>query len=321
VKTRAISLSAAFLILLTGTRAVSFGTALFVSGQGRRAIKGSAAPQSAVNSIPHPVMFREVPGRGLLVTAWINSMGPFTFAIDTGAGATLLSPRVAEEAQVSIKTGRGPSIAGLSGAVVSARDASIQSLAIGDRENYLPTKGEVIVTGGLPRDLDGLLDPTDAFAPLGYVIDLPRHELSAFDPHRLPLRIDVQPDEGTVVQWLRERNSHRPFVMLDTGERALLDTGSSLGLALRDFGGSDSRAAGYAVHDVGGSISARRVAPRTIAIGSLTLRKIPTDAVSGAAADTPVLLGLSALRPFRLRFDPVHRLIEIAPDASNFYRR
>ena len=27
----------------------------------------------------------------------------------------------------------------------------------------------------------------------------------------------------------------------------------------------------------------------------------------------PVLLGLNALRPFRLRFDPIHRLIEITP--------
>ena len=32
-----------------------------------------------------------------------------------------------------------------------------------------------------------------------------------------------------------------------------------------------------------------------------------------AASDAPVLLGLNALRPFRLSFDPLHRLIEIAP--------
>jgi hypothetical protein len=40
---------------------------------------------------------------------------------------------------------------------------------------------------------------------------------------------------------------------------------------------------------------------------------VPTDLVSGTEADAPVLLGLSALRPFRLKFDPLHRLIEIAP--------
>jgi hypothetical protein len=43
------------------------------------------------------------------------------------------------------------------------------------------------------------------------------------------------------------------------------------------------------------------------------LRNIPTDVISGAPAETPALLGLNALRPFRMRFDPLHRLIEIAP--------
>lgn len=321
MKTTAISLSVAFLILLTGTRAVSFGTALFVSGQRARNVnKPLPAAQSNLNSIPRPVVFREVPGRGLLVTSWINSAGPFTFAIDTGAGATILSPRVADEAKVSLKTGRGSSIAGLSGVLVAAREGFLQSLAIGTPDNYLPARGEVIVTSGLPRDLDGLLDPNDAFGTLGYVIDLPRRELSAFDPHKLPLRMSVQPDEGTVVPWLREGNSHRPFVMLDTGERALIDTGSSLGLAVRDFAGGDGRARGAAVRDVGGSVSARRVAPRTIVIGSLTLRNIPTDMVTGTAVDAPVLLGLSALHPFRLRFDPVHRLIEIAPNENTRFR-
>jgi len=196
----------------------------------------------------------------------------------------------------------------------------IQTLAVGDPQNYLPAKADVIVTSGLPRDLDGLLDPNDAFGPFGYVIDLPRHELSAFDPRRLPLSIRVQPRDGAVVAWLREGNSHRPFVMLDTGEKALIDTGSSLGFAVRDFGAAAGRTRGSAVHDVGGSVSARRAAPRTIAIGSLVLRNVPTDVVSGAAVDAPVMLGLNALRPFRLRFDPLHRLIEIAP-AENTYGR
>jgi len=253
----------------------------------------------------------------LLIRTWVNSQGPFTFAIDTGAGATLLSQRVAEEAGVNVSNGRTISLAGLSGANSTARQVSIQSLAIGDQENYLPAKGEVMVTSGLPRDLDGILDPTEAFFPLGYVIDIPRHEVSAFDPQTTPIRMNSQPEEGTVVPWLRERHGRRPFVQLDNGDRALLDTGSGLGLAIRESGQSDRETAAR-VRDIGGgSISARRVAARTISIGSLTLRRIPTDVVSGAEADAPVLLGLSALRPFRLRLDPVHRLIEIAPSESN----
>jgi hypothetical protein len=128
------------------------------------------------------VEFREVAGRGLLVKTWVNGAGPFRFAIDTGAGATLLSPGVASEARVKIKSGRATSVAGLSGVGVAAHEASLDSLAIGDSENYLPAKGATIVTSGLPRDLDGVLDPTEAFSPLGYEIDLPRHEISAFDP-------------------------------------------------------------------------------------------------------------------------------------------
>lgn len=305
-------LFAVFLTLATGGRAVLFGTALFAPNHplNGRMIEGRP-------SVPRPVSFRDVSGRGLLVRTWINSQGPFNFAIDTGAGATLLSQRVAEEAGVNFNGDRAISVAGLSGASSRAHQASIQSLAIGDRDNSLPGKGEVMVTSGLPRDLDGILDPTEAFFPLGYVIDIPRHELSAFDPQTIPVRMNSQPEEGTVVPWLRERHGRRPFVQLDNGDRALLDTGSGLGLAIRESGQSDRETA-VRVRDIGGgSISAHRVAARTIAIGSLTLRRIPTDVVSGTEADAPVLLGLSALRPFRLRLDPVHRLIEIAPSESN----
>jgi|SRR5882724_358899 len=302
-------LFAVLLFLTTVGRAVSFGTALSVVGQNR----GRTNKAAVEMKIPQPVSFREVPGRGLIVRTWINSVGPFDFAIDTGAGATLLSQRVADEARVTIKAGR-TSIAGLSGIATSARNASIQSLAIGDSENVLPAKGDAIVTSGLPRDLDGVLDPTEAFSPLGYVLDLPQQELSAFDPRTDPVTVNQQPDEGTVVRWERSGLSRRPFVMLDNGDRALLDTGSSLGLAIRDSGSPDSRAPVSAVRDLGGGqISARRVAATTVSIGSLTLRRIPTDMVSGAEADAPVLLGLTALRPFKLRFDPLHRLIEIAP--------
>lgn len=306
-------LFAVVLVLATGVRAVSFGAALSAarnSPKPTRKTKSEPAVQ-----IPHAVEFREVAGRGLLVRTWVNGAGPFNFAIDTGAGATLLSPAVANEARVKVRSGRATSVAGLSGAAVAAHEASVDNLAIGESENYLPAKGAAVVTSGLPRDLDGVLDPTEAFSPLGYVIDLPRHELSAFDPRDNPVRLNQQPPEGTVVPWLREGRGRRPFVMLDTGERALLDTGSSLGFAIKDNSQSEGkRISGYAVRDVGGGrISARRAAPATISIGSLTLRRIPTDIISGADVEAPVLLGLSALRPFQLRFDPVHRLIEIAP--------
>jgi predicted aspartyl protease len=298
-------LFAVVLSLIAGIRAVSFETALSAAPQRARATTTRV-------SIPRPVRFREVPGRGLLASAWINSTGPFTFAIDTGAGATLVSTRVAAAAHLEKRSGVR-SISGLSGITTNASEARITSLALGDRDNFLPGKADVTVTTGLPPEIDGVLDPTQAFAPLGYVIDIPRRELSAFDPQVSPIRTSNEPADGAVVAWLRERDSHRPFVQLDNGDRAMIDTGSSLGLAVRDPSSSPSRSTPY-VQDVGGGrISTRRVRPTTVSVGALALRNVPTDLVSGAGVDAPVLLGLSALRPFRLSFDPLSRLIEIAP--------
>lgn len=300
-------LSAIILVASIGERAVSAQAAL---SQNRRQ---STVKSSTSNSIPHAVTFREVQGRGLLVRTWVNGIGPFNFAIDTGAGATLISSRVAAESRVARANARAASIAGLTGAKTIAYHASLESLAIGEIENYLPAKSEVMITSGLPADLDGVLDPTEALAPLGYTIDIPRREFIAFDPRAEAVQMNQPPLEGTVVTWLREAHGRRPFVMLDNGDRALIDTGSSLGLAIRDPN-SGSRSVMTGARDVGGGrISTRRVSTSTIAIGSLTLRRIPTDLVSGAEADAPVLLGLTALRPFRLRFDPLHRLIEIGP--------
>src|SRR5437868_813301 len=62
---------------------------------------GGAPPRNAppradaTRTLPAPVRFREEPGRGLLVRTWVNGTGPYTFALDTGAGGTIISERVA----------------------------------------------------------------------------------------------------------------------------------------------------------------------------------------------------------------------------------
>jgi hypothetical protein len=196
---------------------------------------------------------------------------------------------------------------------VAVDEVTIRTVAIGDRANVFPSAIDAMVTPGLPADIDGVLDPTQALSPFGYVIDIPHLELSAFDAQTTPLSTDNQPADGAVVPWLRERQTRRPFVQLNNGDRALIDTGSSLGLAIRDSSAANHADASLSRDIGGGQISARRVRPTTVAIGALLLRNIPTDLISGAQADAPVLIGLAALRPFRLAFDPVHRLIEIAP--------
>ena len=270
--------------------------------------------------MPRPVRFREARGRGLLVRAWVNESGPYTFAVDTGAGATILSTRVAAQARVALEAGRALEIGGLSGASRRAgRKASVRTLSIGERENFLPARGLFIVADALPEELDGILDPTEAFWPLGYVVDFPTSELSAFDPRISPLRSDgsVSTDE-TVVDWLSDSTSRRPFVVLAGGRRALLDTGSGFGLALTESSARDigvrleNPTARRSVRDLGGGrVEAHRISPASIRVGSLVLRRVPTDLLSGAEAGAPVLLGRDALRPFRLTFDPASRLIRI----------
>ncbi len=273
-------------------------------------------------AIPYPASFREVEGRGLLAKVWINGAGAYTFVIDTGAGATIISDRVAAEARVAIRRGSTVNISGMSGMHnATGREGVLRELAIGDADNLLPPqRGPVIVAGGLPADIDGVLDPSESYWPLGFIIDLPQGEISAFNPQFEPVRTGDVPPGGAVVPWVFQSGSRRPFVTLGDGRRALIDTGSGFGLAVSEESAHalgllprDGRE-GNVVRDLGGGrVSARRIAPATIRIGSMELRRVPTDLLSGVATGSPILLGRDALAPFRLTFDPLHRLIRIAP--------
>jgi hypothetical protein len=278
--------------------------------------------QSAVAKLPRAVRFREVEGSGLLVSVWINDAGPYTFAIDTGAGATIISRRVADQARVAVSGKRPVMIGGLSGAGgVASYEAIVRSLAVGDEQNILPSKGLVIITERLAPGVDGVLDPVEAYWPLGFEIDMVRGEMTAFDTRLNSLRrASTLPPDGTIVSWLMDNQSRRPFVMLEGGKRALLDTGSGFGLAVTEDAASSlgiilgrGRGRGDVRDLAGGSIPAHRISPTTIRIGALVLRGIPTDLLPNARAGSPILLGRDALRPFRLSFDPVARLIRIVP--------
>lgn len=316
----------------------SLGAAHFLAGESRsggaasyddRATSsdsvGTTGQRSAAGrstTLPSPVRFSESDSRGLLVRTWINGVGPFSFAVDTGAGATILSPRVASAARVEVEAqGRGIEVGGLSGASAGgARKAFVSGIALGSRENSVPARGLTILAHGLPADVDGVLDPTEAFSPFGYVIDIPGGELRAFDPRARPLRLGDAPPDGAVVPWLIDGQSRRPFVMLGEGRRALLDTGSGFGLAVNE---SAARSLGIILTEgrerdstrdiAGGEIASRRVRAATISIGPLVLRGVPTDFLIRAQKGAPVILGRDALRPFRLTFDPASRLVMFEP--------
>ncbi len=275
-------------------------------------------PAGKAAVLPRNVRFREAKSRGLMTAAWLNDRGPFTAALDTGSGITIISEALAREIGARHIKSSPTLVAGLSGREIKAREAVLDRIALGDRTNVLPGTIRVLIAPQLPAGVDAILDPTDAYAPLGYSIDLPRGILSAFDPRNGGLDRSRPPVDGAVVAWLRDGQGSRPFVRFSDGRKALLDTGSNFGLAFSITATPDNYGRVRMSKDVGGgTVSSRRVSPSTVSIGDLELRDVPTDLLDGVEKGAPVILGRDALFPFRLRFDPLHRLIEIAPSGQD----
>jgi len=269
--------------------------------------------QRPENTRVAPIRLRDERGRGLLANGWINGVGPFVFAIDTGAGVSLISRSVVERAGLRVTRSRHPLVGGLSTSPISSDDETeISGLALGRSDNGLPESFSAAVVTSLPASIDGILDPTEVFKPSGYWVDLPHLELSVFEGH---LRVTDVPRDGAVVRWVREAGSDRPFVRLSDGRLALIDTGSGFGLALNGGAGSNHVARdSNAVNDLGGGmIQSHRIAPQTVSIGALVLNGVPAEVLTGVAPGTPIILGRGALFPFRLTFDPASRLIAIEP--------
>jgi len=264
---------------------------------------------------PAPARFRFERERGLLLRVWINGGGPYVFAVDTGAGMNVISQRAVTAAGLPTRTVPTTIIGGLSNARSSSnREAIIDRIALAERDNALPSKQTALIVTNLPLDLDGILDPTEAYAPFGYSIDLPNEQIDALTAGTIHPDTRL-PGEGTVVPWLRVGNDNRPFVRLADGRTALVDTGSGFGLAVngRDAVviGRDGMRRTEAVRDIGGgTVVSRRVNPTTIRIGDLQLRRIPTDLLFGVDKNAPVILGRDALQPFKISFDPQRRLIQ-----------
>lgn len=292
-------------------------TILSVATIGRAVPSRGTAPQRVQRlrsaDVVAPIRLRDERERGLLAQGWINGAGPFVFAIDTGAGVSLVSRNVVERAGLGMTKSRRPLVGGLSTSpIASDQETQISGIALGTRDNRVPGGFTAAVVNTLPDSIDGVLDPTEVFKPFGYSIDLPRNELQVFDTASYRLRLTDVPREGAVVRWVREAGSNRPFVKLSDGRLALLDTGSRLGLALNE--GRRVADRGDTIHDLGGgTIQSRRVAPQTVSIGALVLNKVPTDLLTGVAPRTPIIIGRGALFPFKITFDPASRLIAFEP--------
>ncbi len=307
-------------IALSALAAVAW--AVPVSGAARFfAFKVGQTPLSVIgfrqvhrsSTSPQPARFRLSNDRGLLINTWVNGRGPYVFVIDTGAGLNIVSERLVTEASLKVTRTRPTLVGGLSGATTSSnREAAIDNLAIGYQTNRLPPGKSALVVSYLPAGVDGILDPTEAFAPYGYSIDMLNGQIEVLDDAGESSQGTAS--DGATVEWLRQGDSDRPFVRLGDGRLALIDTGSRFGLAISDrqaivVGRTQAPHTVPSLDLGGGTINAHRVAPTTISIGELVLRSIPTDILSGVAADAPVILGRDALYPFKISFDLRRRSI------------
>src|SRR5881227_2731321 len=130
-KASAILIALAAMIWAVLNMGTAHSSALAQAARIQQTFGGNSSDTVNTSALPAPVRFREESGRGLLVHAWVNGAGPYTFALDTGAGANIISERVAHEAGVGIG-GRSVSISGLSGAQGGAgREAKLRRLALG----------------------------------------------------------------------------------------------------------------------------------------------------------------------------------------------
>src|SRR5512138_2642577 len=179
------------------------------------------------------VRFRDSRSRGLLIDVFVDGRGPFVLALDTGAGISIISRQMSINAQLPIRKSAQPLVGGLSTSPISAdEETTVSKLALGSRDGMLVQQFKAAVSNNLLAGIDGILDPADV-SPYGYSIDLPNRVLQVFDFTGARLLESEVPADGTVVRWNRERG-RRPFVRLGDGRLALLDTGSSFGLAVSD---------------------------------------------------------------------------------------
>ncbi|HUS11454.1 MAG TPA: aspartyl protease family protein [Pyrinomonadaceae bacterium] len=295
---------------------VAMSWAVPSEGTARFIVKEATQRSDPAMAVPRPARLRVQKDRGLLLSTWINGRGPYVFAVDTGAGMNLITQKVASETHLLIRNVQPTKLGGLSGVTTTSnREAVIDEIGLGDRSNVVHSTRTALVVAFLPSGVDGILDPTDVYAPLGYSIDIPNERIAPLDSSSNIVERSGT-GEGASVPWLRSGDLIRPFVRLGDGRLALVDTGSGFGLAVNGrgaviIGRQGKPQSAEETRDLGGGfITSRRVAPTTISIGELVLRHVPTDILFGVDDDAPVILGREVLYPFKITFDPQRRLIQ-----------
>lgn len=155
------------------------------------------------------VLPSEMCGDYFVVQATINGAGPYPLLMDSGAGSTLLDPRVIEET-------------GVRKMVDSLAIGEFKAFEFGIREHDME-----LLSAALGQRIDGILGHP-VFNPLLLTYDFPARELT----------IEVGKLDAADAVRLRS-GMNRPYVRANVDSLAfwvLIDTGSSRGLVLDELG-------------------------------------------------------------------------------------
>jgi len=246
----------------------------------------------------------------LFVSATVNGKGPFDFLLDSGAGMSVLSSRLADSLRIAVK-GNIPT-RGVGG-YGSIGFATIDSLALGDLTLQF-SRVTILDFSSLDTNLGwplgGILG-YDFFARFKTTVDFDgrRLVLSRSDGKPCPIEAQSAPfDVFAQVPVMEVYVNGRPT-------RVMLDLGAQTGLVLRGHAralagieisrGEESR---IRISGVGGTRAMRQVTIDSLRIGNVTLRE-PTALVAEDFASMPFpeyiegLLGVTILKRFNLVID------------------
>ncbi len=246
----------------------------------------------------------------LFVSATVNGKGPFDFLLDSGAGMSVLSSRLADSLGIAAK-GNIPT-RGVGG-YGSIGFAAIDSLGLGDlalQFSRITILDFASLDTSLGRPLGGILG-YDFFARFKAVID--------FDGRRLVLsRSDAKPCPVAAQSVPFEVFAQVPVMEIYVNgrpARVVLDLGAQTGLVLRGharaLAGIDitrEERSKIRISGVGGTKAMRPAAIDSLRIGNITLKE-PTALVAADFASMPFpeyiegLLGVTILKRFNLVID------------------
>ncbi len=256
-----------------------------------------------------------------VVSTMIDGKGPYHFALDTGAGVTVLTPAFARRAGV---TGAGSALATGSGGTVQVQQLVLHSVAVG-RATVRDVAADIVP---LPLDFTyqgdyGTIDGVLGFSFLSHfavTIDMQHHRVTLTAPsaYRAPPGAASEGadfSDDTPVVEARADGINGKF-KLDTGDNGWLTLTAPFvaahGFARRYPGGVPELFEG-----VGGMDRGRDVRIRTFTIGRATLRNqlalLPL-AATGVLSTSTGNVGRGVLRRFVFTVDYARKRVDFTPN-------